>query len=240
MKRSLLLVIFLYFFNNSYSQEYAIGVKTGLNYYTIGDINSRGGSIQAGKANETFSPNKEIGTQIGAFLNIDFGELYIRPELNYVNNKNNYNFPTKTSKWSASKIDLPILFGYKIYEPVSIYLGPTFSFFNEMTIEGANNVTGASPLLYKKTTTSINFGAMVEFKRFGIDLRYEIGLNETEGEHTDNYQDFHHSAYGINIADIWSYKPSQISLSLNIFLFRTDGENIKSLFKRNSNCGCPY
>ena len=240
MKNNLLLIFSFFVLSFSYAQEYSIGIKGGVNYYTIGDINSRGGSIQTGKANETFTPNKEMGTQLGAFVNIDFGKVYIRPELNVVTNKSSYDFPKKTSNWKASKIDFPILFGFKIYDPVSIYAGPTFSFFNKMTIEGANNITEASPILYEKSTTSVSLGAQVEFKRFGIDLRYEFGLKETVGEHGSNYQDFVNSAYGINIADIWSYKPSQISLSLNIFLFRTDGDEIGSLFKRNNNCGCPY
>lgn len=241
MKRPLILVLFLTIYSFSSAQEYAIGIKGGLNYYTIGDINSRGGSFQTGHPDETFSPNKEMGTQFGVFVNVAFGDFFIRPEVNFVSNKNTYDFPFKTSQWVASKTDVPILIGYKVYDPIAVYIGPSFSFFNKMTLEGANDQTGASPILFEKATTSFMIGIQVEFKRFGIDLRYESGLKETEGESGSNYHDFRYSVYGINIADIWPYKPSQISLSLNIFLFRTDGDSISDIFSdlfRGNGCNC--
>ena len=241
MKRPQILVLLLLFCTFANAQEYAFGIKGGLNYYNIGDINSRGGSFQTGHPDEVFSPNKEMGIQYGAFLDIAFDKFYIRPEINFISNNNNYDFPVKTSQWKATKIDVPILIGYKVFDPIAIYVGPSFSFFDKMTIEGANNITNANPIDFEKSTTSLMFGVQVEFKRFGIDLRYEIGLKETVGEFGDNYQDFQHSAFGINIGDIYSYKPSQISLSLNIFLFRTNGDDISdifsNLFKGNS-CDC--
>ena len=241
-KRNLLLAFFLAISAFIYAQpEYAVGIKGGLNYYTIGDINSRGGSIQSGKPDEVFSPNKEMGTQFGVFLDVAFDKFFIRPEINFTTNKNNYDFPNRTSHWKASKMDFPILIGYKIYDPVAVYVGPSFSFFNDMTLEGANNITDANPINFEKTTTNFMIGLQVEFKRFGVDLRYEVGSKETEGEHTNNYQDFQNSAFGINLGDIYSYKPSQISLSLNIFLFRTNGDEIGGIFKnlfKGDSCDC--
>lgn len=237
MKQPLILVLLLTLCSSANSQEYAIGIKGGLNYYNIGDLNSRGGSIQAGKPDEIFTPNNEMGTQFGAFLNVAFGKLYIRPEINFVSNKNNYDFPLKTSRWTASKINVPLLVGYKIYDPISIYVGPSFSFFSEMNLEGANNSTGESPINYSKNTSNLMFGIQVEFKRFGVDLRYELGLKETEEE----LQNIHNSAFGTNLTDVYSYKPSQISLSLNIFLFRTDGDDIDDFFSnlfRKNVCDC--
>lgn len=241
MKQPLIIISLLFICAFTNAQEYAIGIKGGLNYYSIGDLNSRGGSIQAGKPDETFTPNKEIGTLFGVFLNIAFDKLYIRPEINFVSNKNSYDFPVKTSNWKASKVDVPILIGYKIFDPVSIYLGPSFSFFDKITIEGANNSIGESPINFKKTSSNIVFGIQIEYKRFGVDLRYEYGLKETEGEFGDNFQDFNNSAFGINITDIWPYKPSQISLSLNIFLFRTNKDGISGFFDgifKSNQCYC--
>lgn len=45
----------------SISQEFTLGARGGFNYYSIGDINSRGGSIQSGMPDEVFSPQKELG-----------------------------------------------------------------------------------------------------------------------------------------------------------------------------------
>jgi len=237
-KRILLLAFSLYSCLFINAQEYAFGIKAGFNQYNIGDIISYGGSFPGGQPNEVFSPNKEIGFQFGAFLDIAFDKFYVRPELSYISNKNNYSFPVKASNWRASKINFPILVGYKVFDPVSIYLGPSFDFFTDVTLEGINNEKGASPINYEKSATSIMFGVQVEFKRFGIDLRYETGLKETSEER----QDFHFSDYGINQADIYAYKPSQISLSVNVFLFRTNSENIGGLFSglfKSSKCYCP-
>ena len=237
MKRPLILVLLLIIYSFTYAQEYAIGIKGGLNYYTIGDLNSRGGSIQSGKPDEIFSPNKEMGTQFGAFVNVAFGNFYVRPEINFASNKNNYDFPLQTSNWRASKTDIPLLIGYKVYDPISIYVGPSFSFFKEMTLDGANNSIGEAPINFEKSTSNIIFGVQVEFKRFGVDLRYELGSKETEEE----LNDIHNSAFGTNLTDIYSYKPSQISLSLNIFLFRTDGDDINDIFSklfRGKYCNC--
>jgi hypothetical protein len=241
MKKPLILVFLFAMISFANAQEYAVGIKGGLNYYSIGDINSRGGSFETGHPDEIFSPNKEIGTQFGVFFNVAFGNFYVRPEINFVSNNNNYDFPLRTSHWKATKTDVPILIGYKVYDPISIYLGPSFSFFNKMTLEGANNNTDANPINFEKTTSNLIFGIQLEFKRFGVDLRYELGSKETEGESGDNYQDFQHSAFGINIGDIYPYKPSQISLSLNIFLFRTDGGEISDIFSKlfkGKGCNC--
>jgi len=238
MNKSQIIVLLLFICAFGNAQEYAIGIKGGLNYYNIGDIITVGSNGPQGPvAGLIFEPVKDIGFQFGAFLNVAFDKFYIRPEINFVTNKNTYDFPKQTSEWTASKIDVPILFGYKIYDPISIYICPSFSFFDNMNLEGANNQPYEYLINFEKTTTSLMFGVQVEFKRFGVDLRYELGLKETVEER----QDIHNSAYGVNQADIYSYKPSQISLSLNIFLFRTDGDDIGGFFDglfRKNVCDC--
>ena len=238
MNKPQILVLLLFLCSLLNAQEYAVGVKGGLNYYNIGDIITVGSNGPQGPvAGLIWEPVKDIGYQFGAFLDISFDKFYIRPEINFVTNKNSYDFPIQTSEWTASKIDVPLLFGYKVYDPISIYIGPSFSFFNAVPLEGANNNSDPNSINYEKTTASFMFGVQVEFKRFGVDLRYELGLKETVEER----QDIHNSAYGVNQADIYSYKPSQISLSLNIFLFRTDGGEISDIFSKlfkGKGCNC--
>jgi len=238
MKKYLLLIGFLAVFNFCNAQEYTFGVKGGFNQFSIGDILSFGGSFQQGAPNETFSPNNELNIHYGAFLSISFGNFFIRPELIFGSINNSYDFPRSTSNWQTSKVDFPIHIGYKVFDPIAIYVGPNISFFKEVTLDGANNSKGASPIAYEKNLTNINIGIMVEFKRFGLDLRYGFPSKEIPTIRND----FHFSDYGINQADILTYKPSQISLSLNIFLFRTDGDEIDGLFSglfKSNKCWCP-
>ena len=234
-----LLFFSLILYSYSYAQDYTIGVRGGLNYFSIGDINSRGGSIEIGKPDELFTPNKEMGTQFGVFFNVLFGKVYLQPELNYVSSKNNYSFPLKTSAWKTSKIDIPLLVGYKIVEPVSIYLGPSLNIYNETILDGVQVTpySDGGPDL-EKTTFHINIGVMAKYGRFGLDLRYEIGLEETKEELLDIIK----SDYGANLVDLRSYTPSILSLSLTIDIISTNSDNVGGFFSNmfRKKCYCPY
>ena len=149
MKRQyLIIVICLLTSFLSNSQEFAIGIKGGLNNNSIGDIISYGGSFETGHPNEIFSATNNIGYHFGAFLDIEFGKLFIRPEINYVKLNNTYEFPNKDSEWSTNKIEIPILIGYKIFKPISIYVGPGFDFYDKVNLFGANNTNGESTIDY--------------------------------------------------------------------------------------------
>ncbi|MBT8271032.1 MAG: hypothetical protein KJO25_03205, partial [Bacteroidia bacterium] len=88
---------------------------------------------------------------------------------------------------------------------------------------------------------SFNFmvGLQVKWKRFGADLRYEIGTTETEEE----LLDIVNSAYGVNLADLLPYTPNVLSLSFTVDIFRTDSLDTGGLFSglfRGNKCYCPY
>ena len=239
-RRYLLITLYLLATYIVSAQEFTLGVRGGFNYYTIGDINSRGGSIQAGKPDELFSPQKELGTQFGAFLDIEFGNLFIRPELNFASSKNRYDFPIKESFWKSSRINVPILVGYKIFDPISVYVGPGFNIYNYTTLDGVNvtSFSDGGPDL-EKTNVGLTFGIMVKAGRFGIDLRYETISQKTEEE----LLDINNSAYGVNLADLKPYEPRILSLSLFIDILKTDKDDIGGFFTglfRNNKCYCPY
>ena len=239
-KRILLLAFSLFSFLYLNAQEYGFGVRGGINTYSIGDI------VTVGSAGPppglVFEPVKDIGFQFGGYFYAKFGKFYIRPELNYMSSKNHYDFPNQVSNWETSKIDLPILFVYDIFEPVAIYAGPGFSFYGDTTIEGVhetNFTTGTLGPDLEKTSFSINLGIMVKYKRLGIDLRFEMGTKETAEER----EDFNYSAWGVNLADLKPYKPNVLSISIFYDIFRTDSQSIGGLFSglfEGDKCKCPY
>lgn len=240
IKQNLLITICILATWLSNSQEFTIGARGGFNNYTIGELNSRGGSIQVGLADEVFLPKKELGTQFGAFLNIEFGKLFIRPEINFSSSKNKYEFPTKEAFWKTSRIDIPILLGYEIFDPITIYAGPGFNVFKDTTLDGVQvtSYSDGGPDI-EKTAMHLNFGVMVRAGRFGIDLRYEMNSKETEEELLDIIR----SEYGVNLADLRSYKPNIISLSIFIDILKTDKDDIGGFFSglfKNNKCYCPY
>jgi len=222
------------------AQEYGFGVRGGINTYSIGNI------ITVGSAGPPpgliFEPTKDIGYQFGGYFFAKFGKFYIKPELNYLSSQNHYDFPNRTSKWTTSRINIPVLIVYDLFESVSVYAGPGFNFQGDTTIEGVQQTsytTGTPGPDLKKSAFGVNIGIMYRYKRLGIDLRYEMGQGKTDQER----EDFINSAYGVNLADLRSYQPNVLSLSLSYDIFRTDGDSVGSFFSglfKGYGCHCPY
>jgi len=239
--KPLFIVILLTSFSFVSAQEYTFGVKGGINFNNIGELyhygNTSGLGINVTPNDDTvFSAEKEMGTQFGAFAMIAFDKFFIRPEVNFVSSKNNYPLALKTANWSSTKIDVPLLLGYKIYKPVSIYAGPSFSSISDMKLEGVQQESNY-PYVYKKSSTSINAGVLVEIGRFGLDLRYQYGITKVEELRVD----IDRGVYGTNIADLLEYNPSQILLSVHINILKINsadrGPRTKSGWRGNDR-GC--
>ncbi len=235
--KPLFIVILLISFSFVHAQEYTFGVKGGINFNNIGELDHyglfRGGGINADPSTDViYTADKEMGFQFGAFAMIAFDKFFIRPEINFVSSKNSYPLKGKTSHWTSKKIDIPLLFGYKIYKPVSIYVGPSFSTISSMKLEGVE-----SPILFEKSATNLNAGILVDFGRFGLDLRYEYGLKSIEEQRVDIVA----TTYGTNVAHLLEYNPSQIQLSVHINILKINaddrGHKIKSGW-RGGNRGC--
>ncbi len=246
MPKSILLSVgCILFCLTSFAQDYTFGISGGLNYYNIGEINSRGQSLQVGAPDELFDSNNEVGFQLGAFYKVNFGQLFVRPELNYITSKNSYAFTDGVSYWKTSKLDLPLLIGYDISDPISVYAGPGINLYNDTTLDGTQETAFAEvgPNL-EKTTFNLNVGVQMTMGRFGIDLRYEYGLNKTQEELLDIVRD----DYGVNLVDVRSYNPSVFRVGMTVDLI--DGNNkggngngiLAGLFKGNGSgkCFCPY
>lgn len=235
--KPLFIVILLTSFTVVQAQEYAFGIKGGINFNNIGELYhygpESGGGINANPAVDTYyTADKEMGFQFGAFAMIAFDKFFIRPEVSYTSIKNSYPLALKTANWTSTKIDIPLLLGYKIYEPVSIYAGPAFSTISSMELEGVE-----SPIVYEKTAINLNAGIFAEFGRFGIDLRYEYGLKPIVEQEINIFA----TTYGTNRGRLLEYNPSQIQLSIHINILKINGgergHRIKSGW-RGGNRGC--
>ena len=225
----------LLFCLNSYSQELTIGVKGGFNKNSIGDLNSIGASFQTGHPDEIFSPEDKFAAQYGVFIKIDFNRIFLKGELNFMTLKNDYNFPDRVSFWKSSTFEIPVLAGYNIYKPLNLYTGLVFSSVSDLTLDGVE----FAPITYEKTAMYYSVGVLLDFGRFGFDLRYQKNLKTTPQQRVN----IDYSDYGVNKADLYEYKQSQIILTAHINIFRTDKEKmsgfLSGLFKGND-CKCPY
>lgn len=217
MKKAQFLFVLL-LINSSllYGQEFSIGIKGGLNFNSIGELYhigfTNGGGVGVIPMEDTYYKAKnENSSHIGGLLMIDFKKIFIRSEINFTTLKNSYPLAKKTSYWTSSKIDIPILFGVKIYKPISFYIGPAFSKISKMKLDGAEH-----PLEFKKSAVNLNAGILVEFGRFGFDLRYEYGLKTFDDQRVDIVR----STYGTNVGYLLKYNPSQFIISLHINLLK--------------------
>jgi len=224
--KPLFIIILLTSFSFMHAQEYTFGIKGGINFNSIGELYHYGswaGNNPTPIDDFYYTADKEMGTHFGAFGMIALDKFFIRPEINFMSLKNSYPLAKKISHWTSKKIDIPILLGYKIFEPVSIYAGPVFSTISSMELEGVEY-----PIVFKESALNLNAGILVDFRRFGIDLRYEYGLKPIEAQEVDIVR----ATYGTNRGRLLEYNPSQIIISVHINIIRINasdrGHRIKS------------
>lgn len=227
-KSPLITIIFLFAMLAVSAQEFSFGVRGGVNYNNIGDFYSIGGSIAPGTPNTYYAADNEIGFQAGIFFEINYGNFFIRPEGSFVSLKNSYPFPTKPANWEAQQINVPILFGYRIYGPVSIFAGPVFNFISNMEMEGWEETSYAGPFTYNESSTSIGAGILLDFGFVGLDFRYLYGLTTVEEQRLDMIKTY--NGYGVNLGDLVEYNPSQIMVSIQFRLFTLSGDKRKKKF----------
>lgn len=228
--KPLFIVILLISFSSVNAQEYTFGVKGGINFNNIGELYHYGdwaGANPTPVNDFYYVADKEMGTQLGAFAMIAFNKFFIRPEVIYVSLKNSYPLALKTSYWTSNKLDIPVLLGYKIFQPVSLYAGPSFNSISEMKLEG--NQENLRPFTYKKSSTAINAGLLVDIGRFGFDLRYQYDITKVEALEID----IDRGAYGTNRGRLLEYNPSQIILSVHINIIKINSHDRGHIIKSN-------
>lgn len=179
MKKTLLFLFFLSSINISaqfLSLEY--GLKAGINFNSQLNISADIESI-SNKINIFESRN---GQHLGVFLKLSFKDFFLRPELNYTQIKNSYDIPyilvqTKNivTNFDQKKIDIPVMFGYKVFKNLNVFAGPRFEFirnvdFNNINVEDLKN----------DYRVGLQFGLGIKFSRFEIDIRAERGFEKNE------------------------------------------------------------
>lgn len=167
MKKLILIVVLAFgAITNSYAQL-DWGIKGGLNFNSNGDIiNEVSGIID--------ESNGKIGYHLGVFVKTKgSSSFYLRPELIYTKTKSEY----QEGIFDMSKIDMPILLGFKIIGPLSIFAGPSLQYILDTDLEGLSLRN-----LEKDFTVGLNIGAAVQLGNLGLDVRYERGFTSNEAD----------------------------------------------------------
>src|SRR5690606_21405750 len=203
MKKTILVVAMAFIGSAAMAQNGSgFGVKAGLSYNKNGD---RITSIGDGGADITEGAKGKTGYHVGVWGKLDFPKIYLRPELVYSKTKSSYDFAGESHDYDISKLDLPVLLGYKIIGPLHIFAGPAFQYtlkndLEDIEIEDVKN----------EFTVGLNAGVGVNLGNIGLDVRYERGFSDNEAEFI-----------GDNIADVSGRvdsRPSQIIFALSLKL----------------------
>ncbi|MDN3493323.1 porin family protein [Winogradskyella bathintestinalis] len=195
LKNSVVLTVFMAFigFSVQAQNNSSFGIKGGLNYGANGDY------FDAISMNLK-QPDRNIGYHIGIFGKIG-NKLYLRPELVYTDTKSDYD----SDDFSVKKIDVPVLIGFKVLGPLSVFAGPSFQYIMDSDFDGVDIDDVKNDF-----SVGLNFGVGVNFNKVGIDLRYERGFNENEATFIDNNLS--------TVASRIDTRPDQLVLSLSIGL----------------------
>ena len=172
------LLFFLLIFSSSLYAQGNLGFQFGLNDDNFGSIENFRSKID----NYDLNLKNSTGFHFGFFTEIDLITFYIRPELNLIFSKSK-NAAAYSSdeginitehKYRSSEIQLPVIFGYKIFGPISVFGGPSFKY----NLSNSSNFNLDE--IKDKYTLSLLLGTRFKIRSISVGLRYERGLNDNE------------------------------------------------------------
>ena len=172
------LIYFLLFTSSGLLAQGNLGFQFGLNDDNFGSIENISNKID----NYDLDIKNSTGFQFGVFTEIDLITFYIRPELNLIFSKSKnataYSLEEGINiaehSYKSSEIQLPIIFGYKVLGPISVFGGPSFKY----NLSNSSNFNLED--IKDKYTLSLLLGSRVKIRSISVGLRYERGLNNNE------------------------------------------------------------
>lgn len=137
-----------------------LGVKGGLNFSSNGKLKEIGEDAK-----------NKTGYHLGVFYQTKGDGFYLRPEIVYTSTKSEY---SSRGEFTMNKVDVPILLGYHVFKPISVFAGPSLQYILDTDLKGFDLDDAKDNF-----TVGIQFGAAVELgEKLAVDLRYEKGLSE--------------------------------------------------------------
>ena len=173
------IILFLLLNTTLYSQG-NLGINFGLNDDSFGSIENISSTID----NYDLDLKNATGFQFGVYTEIDLITFYVRPELNFIFSKANQGSALLSGNATedilkhnlkSSEIQVPIIFGYNILGPLSIFGGPSFKY----NLKTSSDIFNLEDIKDKYILTLL-LGTRIKMRSLGIDLRYERGLNNGE------------------------------------------------------------
>jgi hypothetical protein len=171
MKKLFTLTLLLFFIGlSAEAQIFTIGPKLGISNTTL-SLKENAEKYQSGEAKYSYHG--------GVFARIKITGFYIQPEAYFNSVNGEYTDATdpndiKTLEFNQNKIDMPILFGWKM-GPLRINAGPVASFNLDDEVDTSSTNSAVSE--YKSAVFAYQAGIGVDISKLIIDLRYEGNLS---------------------------------------------------------------
>ena len=146
--------------------QFEFGIKGGVNYDSFGDVNP----VDVSLAN--FEADAKTAFHLGVYSKIDLLLFYLRPELQFSQSKSDFG---DNSSIALNKIETPILLGYKVLGPLSVFAGPSFQY---ILSEKANDISLGE--VTENFTVGLQLGTRLQLGRLGVGIRFERGFTDNE------------------------------------------------------------
>ncbi|TVZ51918.1 outer membrane beta-barrel protein [Dokdonia sp. Hel_I_53] len=187
------------------SQSSGFGIKGGLNYGSVGDL-----EFSSIIGSESYNKERQAGYHAGIFYKASFSGIFLQPEVLYTKINTDYESRNAGSgqdyNFEVQKLDIPVLLGLKIVGPLNIKAGPSFQYILDTGFENTN-IDFEDP--EKQFTVGYQLGIGLTLGQVGLDLRYEGAFTENTIISSSNIQD---SGFTVDS------RPSQLILSISFTL----------------------
>jgi hypothetical protein len=168
----------LLLFSTTVIGQGSLGVNFGLNDDNFGSITDLQNKIE----NYNLDIKNSTGFHFGVFSEIDLITFFIRPELNLIFSKSknasaiqsNNLIQIADHSYKSTDIQMPIIFGYKVLGPVSVFGGPSFKY----SLSNSSNFDLDE--IKDKYSVGLLLGTRFKIKSISLGFRYERGLNQKE------------------------------------------------------------
>ena len=97
--------------------------------------------------------------------------MRLRPELQFTK----INSGVEDIDIGLSKLEAPILLGYKILGPLSVFAGPSFQYILNENVEGTTLTD-----IEENFTVGLQIGTRLSLGGFGLGIRYERGFTDND------------------------------------------------------------
>ena len=161
MKKLIVAIITLFIGTNAFSQEIDLGVKAGVNFSKISDVDNL---------------SNKTGFQAGVFAGIKFTDkVGVQADVLYSQQGAEFDY----GKFDVNYVNIPIVLKYYLVQGLNLQAGPQFGFVLDDDIYEESFGTNSIKVNAEKSDVSAVVGAGYDFP-FGIrlDARYNFGFTD--------------------------------------------------------------